>query len=175
MREVGDDDIGNPLQALETEGIMAGFGPLQEVNRGAGHQQRKHRPFLIRPATPALKNPLLPKGSSSLLFWQSSSYSVVLPLLLPLGEEWEMEEITVGKSRFKRVCVFCGSSTGKRNCYQDAAVELGKELVALTVSTFVARKVDLVYGGGSVGLMGLVSEAVHTGGGHVIGSVQPSL
>lgn len=48
-----------------------------------------------------------------------------------------MEEITVGKSRFKRVCVFCGSSTGKRNCYQDAAVELGKELVAFTVSTFV--------------------------------------
>lgn len=35
----------------------------------------------------------------------------------------------------------------------------------------VARKVDLVYGGGSLGLMGEVSEAVHKGGGHVIGSV----
>jgi len=34
--------------------------------------------------------------------------------------------------------------------------------------------VDLVYGGGSLGLMGQVSEAVHKGGGHVIGSV-PSL
>ncbi|KAK1262720.1 Cytokinin riboside 5'-monophosphate phosphoribohydrolase LOG3 [Acorus gramineus] len=68
------------------------------------------------------------------------------------------------KSRFKRVCVFCGSSSGKRGCYQDAAIELGKELVA--------RKVDLVYGGGSIGLMGLVSQSVHEGGGHVLGSVQ---
>ncbi|TVU10265.1 hypothetical protein EJB05_43793 [Eragrostis curvula] len=66
-------------------------------------------------------------------------------------------------SRFRRVCVFCGSSSGKRSSYRDAAVELGKELVA--------RKVDLVYGGGSLGLMGEVSEAVHKGGGHVIGSV----
>jgi predicted Rossmann-fold nucleotide-binding protein len=68
-----------------------------------------------------------------------------------------------GRSRFRRVCVFCGSSSGKRSSYRDAAVELGRELVA--------RKVDLVYGGGSLGLMGEVSEAVHKGGGHVIGSV----
>ncbi|KAJ0966904.1 hypothetical protein J5N97_023821 [Dioscorea zingiberensis] len=72
-----------------------------------------------------------------------------------------------GRSRFKRVCVFCGSSSGKRNCYKDAATELGKELVS--------RKVDLVYGGGSVGLMGLVSEAVHQGGGHVLGIIPRTL
>ncbi|KAM0942288.1 putative LOG family protein [Dioscorea sansibarensis] len=71
------------------------------------------------------------------------------------------------KSRFKRVCVFCGSSSGKRTCYKDAATELGKELVA--------RKVDLVYGGGSVGLMGLVSGAVHQGGGHVLGIIPKTL
>lgn len=40
----------------------------------------------------------------------------------------EMEENIV-KSRFKRVCVFCGSRTGKRTCYSDAALELGQELV----------------------------------------------
>ncbi|KAG6469941.1 cytokinin riboside 5'-monophosphate phosphoribohydrolase LOG1-like [Zingiber officinale] len=78
-----------------------------------------------------------------------------------------MEEVTVAESRFKRVCVFCGSSPGKRSSYQHAAVELGKELVA--------RKVDLVYGGGSVGLMGLVAEAVHSGGGHVIGIIPRTL
>lgn len=33
------------------------------------------------------------------------------------------------KSRFKRICVFCGSSSGKKPTYQEAAVELGKELV----------------------------------------------
>ncbi|CAN1789625.1 Probable cytokinin riboside 5'-monophosphate phosphoribohydrolase LOGL10 [Linum perenne] len=33
------------------------------------------------------------------------------------------------KSRFKRVCVFCGSSTGKRICYRDVAIELAHELI----------------------------------------------
>lgn len=42
-----------------------------------------------------------------------------------------MEENKVVKSRFKRVCVFCGSSTGKRDCYGEAALELAKELVAI--------------------------------------------
>ena len=44
-----------------------------------------------------------------------------------------MEEKVV-KSRFKRVCVFCGSSTGKRDCYRDAAIELGQELVPIVCS-----------------------------------------
>ncbi|KAL2468527.1 Cytokinin riboside 5'-monophosphate phosphoribohydrolase LOG5 [Forsythia ovata] len=73
-----------------------------------------------------------------------------------------MEEKFV-KSKFKRVCVFCGSSSGKRDCYKEAALELGEELVA--------RRLDLVYGGGSIGLMGLVSQAVHNGGGHVLGII----
>ncbi|KAJ4705375.1 Cytokinin riboside 5'-monophosphate phosphoribohydrolase [Melia azedarach] len=71
------------------------------------------------------------------------------------------------KSRFKRICVFCGSSSGKKASYQEAAVELGKELVE--------RQIDLVYGGGSVGLMGLVSQAVHDGGRHVLGVIPKSL
>ncbi|CAN6480880.1 unnamed protein product [Victoria cruziana] len=71
------------------------------------------------------------------------------------------------KSRFKSVCVFCGSSSGRRNCYQDAAIELGRELVS--------RNVNLVYGGGSVGLMGLVSQAVYNGGGHVLGIIPKTL
>ncbi|KAG4916512.1 hypothetical protein JHK87_054069 [Glycine soja] len=66
-------------------------------------------------------------------------------------------------SRFKRICVFCGSSSGKKPTYQEAAVQLGRELVE--------RRIDLVYGGGSVGLMGLVSQAVHDGGRHVLGFV----
>ncbi|KAJ4812375.1 Cytokinin riboside 5'-monophosphate phosphoribohydrolase [Rhynchospora pubera] len=66
-------------------------------------------------------------------------------------------------SRFRRVCVFCGSSTGKKPSYQLAAIQLGHELVE--------RNIDLVYGGGSVGLMGLVSKAVYSGGRHVLGVV----
>ncbi|XVF76121.1 hypothetical protein PTKIN_Ptkin13bG0240400 [Pterospermum kingtungense] len=71
------------------------------------------------------------------------------------------------KSRFRRICVFCGSSSGKKALYQEAAVELGKELVE--------RRIDLVYGGGSVGLMGLVSQAVHDGGRHVLGVIPRTL
>ncbi|CAI0391173.1 unnamed protein product [Linum tenue] len=71
-------------------------------------------------------------------------------------------------SRFKRICVFCGSSSGKKPTYQEAAVQLGQELK-------VERRIDLVYGGGSVGLMGLVSQAVHDGGRHVLGVIPRTL
>nr|AAT44296.1 hypothetical protein [Oryza sativa Japonica Group]AAT58824.1 hypothetical protein [Oryza sativa Japonica Group] len=71
------------------------------------------------------------------------------------------------RSRFRRICVYCGSAKGKKPSYQDAAVDLGKELVE--------RGIDLVYGGGSIGLMGLVSHAVHAGGRHVIGIIPKSL
>ncbi|XP_074556603.1 cytokinin riboside 5'-monophosphate phosphoribohydrolase LOG3-like isoform X2 [Curcuma longa] len=70
-------------------------------------------------------------------------------------------------SRFRRVCVFCGSSPGKKDSYRLAAIQLGHELVQ--------RNIDLVYGGGSVGLMGLVSQAVHDGGRHVLGVIPRTL
>lgn len=39
-------------------------------------------------------------------------------------------------SKFKRVCVFCGSSPGKKSSYQDAAIELGNELVYININDF---------------------------------------
>ncbi|KAL6141960.1 hypothetical protein ACLB2K_060245 [Fragaria x ananassa] len=79
----------------------------------------------------------------------------------------EINNIDMELSKFRRICVFCGSSQGKKTSYQDAATELGKELVS--------RNIDLVYGGGSIGLMGLVSQAVHDGGRHVIGVIPKTL
>ncbi|KNA14979.1 hypothetical protein SOVF_102370 [Spinacia oleracea] len=70
-------------------------------------------------------------------------------------------------SKFKRVCVFCGSNPGNRQVFSDAAIELGNELVK--------RKMDLVYGGGSVGLMGLISRNVFNGGCHVLGVIPEAL
>ncbi|XP_027094233.1 cytokinin riboside 5'-monophosphate phosphoribohydrolase LOG1-like [Coffea eugenioides] len=70
-------------------------------------------------------------------------------------------------SRFKRVCVFCGSSPGKNPSYQLAAIQLANQLVE--------RNIDLVYGGGSIGLMGLVSQAVFNGGRHVLGVIPITL
>lgn len=51
--------------------------------------------------------------------------------------------------------------------FSDAALELGDELVH--------RKIDLVYGGGSVGLMGLISQKVYEGGCHVLGVIPKAL
>ncbi|XP_047327515.1 cytokinin riboside 5'-monophosphate phosphoribohydrolase LOG1-like [Impatiens glandulifera] len=70
-------------------------------------------------------------------------------------------------SRFNRICVFCGSSSGKNPIYQLSALQLGKELVE--------RKIDLVYGGGSIGLMGLISQTVFDGGRHVLGVIPRTL
>ncbi|XP_021738970.1 cytokinin riboside 5'-monophosphate phosphoribohydrolase LOG8-like isoform X1 [Chenopodium quinoa] len=70
-------------------------------------------------------------------------------------------------SKFKRVCVFCGSNPGYRQVFSDGAIDLGNELVK--------RKMDLVYGGGSVGLMGLISRRVFSGGCHVLGVIPHAL
>ena len=57
----------------------------------------------------------------------------------------------------KRICVFCGSSQGSRPEYRAAAEEMSGELVR--------RNIGLVYGGGNVGLMGIIADAVLTTGG----------
>ena len=67
----------------------------------------------------------------------------------------------------KRVAVFCGSSDGARPAYADAARALGAELVR--------RGLGLVYGGGSVGLMGALADAVLAQGGEVIGVIPEPL
>ncbi|KAG4966599.1 hypothetical protein AAZX31_14G202500 [Glycine max] len=70
-------------------------------------------------------------------------------------------------SRFRRICVFCDTSHGKNPSYQHAAIQLAKQLVE--------RNIDLVYGGGSIGLMGLISQVVFDGGRHVLGVIPTTL
>jgi uncharacterized protein (TIGR00730 family) len=67
----------------------------------------------------------------------------------------------------KRICVFCGSSSGSRPEYRVAAEELGAELAR--------RSTGLVYGGGNVGLMGVLADAVLKVGGEVIGVIPENL
>jgi uncharacterized protein (TIGR00730 family) len=67
----------------------------------------------------------------------------------------------------KRVCVYCGSNSGSRPAYTKAARDLGAFLAQ--------RGLELVYGGGRVGLMGTVADAVLAAGGHVIGVIPESL
>jgi uncharacterized protein (TIGR00730 family) len=65
------------------------------------------------------------------------------------------------------VCVFCGSSTGRRPVFADAARRLG--------ATIAQRGHGLVYGGGHVGLMGQVADAALAEGGTVIGVMTEQL
>jgi uncharacterized protein (TIGR00730 family) len=67
----------------------------------------------------------------------------------------------------KRICVYCGSSLGNQPLYREAALAMGAVLAS--------RKIGLVYGGGNVGLMGVVADAVLAGGGEVIGVIPQSL
>ncbi len=65
------------------------------------------------------------------------------------------------------ICVFCGSSPGASSAYREAARQVGE--------TLVRHRVDLVYGGGRVGLMGIVADAVLGAGGHAIGVIPNAL
>lgn len=67
----------------------------------------------------------------------------------------------------RRICVFCGSSPGKHAEYADVAARFGRQL---------ARDgIGLVYGGASIGLMGVVANAVLQAGGDVIGVIPRSI
>jgi len=68
-----------------------------------------------------------------------------------------------GDHTTRRVCVFAGSGLGSRQVYQQAARDLGEELAR--------RRLGVVYGGASVGLMGEVAAAALQAGGEVIGVV----
>jgi len=67
----------------------------------------------------------------------------------------------------RRICVFCGSSLGNWPEYAKSAAELGR-LIA-------SQGLELVYGGGNVGLMGVVADAALAAGGKVIGVIPEAL
>jgi hypothetical protein len=67
----------------------------------------------------------------------------------------------------KSITVFCGSSSGFRPEYAEAARELARLLVK--------QNIRLVYGGGRVGLMGIIADEVMKNGGEVIGIIPESL
>ncbi|MDX1638178.1 MAG: TIGR00730 family Rossman fold protein [Balneolaceae bacterium] len=67
----------------------------------------------------------------------------------------------------KRVCVYCGSKTGENPAYARQARELGKSLAN--------DHIELVYGGGSIGLMNVIADAVLSYGGKVHGVIPEHL
>ena len=69
----------------------------------------------------------------------------------------------VSPYQITKICVFCGSSSGKDEKFVEAAHNLGR--------TLAKRKFNLLYGGGSLGLMGCVSTAAYVGGSKVLGII----
>lgn len=61
------------------------------------------------------------------------------------------------------ICIFCGSSTGKSSSYTEAAIRLGQLLAE--------KNLNLVYGGGNIGLMSEIAQSVIINGGKAIGVI----
>ncbi len=70
-------------------------------------------------------------------------------------------------AELKRVCVFCGSSPGSSPVFVQMARKLGR--------TLARRGIGLVYGGGSIGLMGAIADAVLGEGGEAVGVIPKAL
>ena len=68
---------------------------------------------------------------------------------------------------FRRICVFCGSNSGANPTYRDASVAMGRLLAE--------RAIELVYGGGNIGLMGVLADSVLAANGRVIGVIPESI
>jgi uncharacterized protein (TIGR00730 family) len=70
-------------------------------------------------------------------------------------------------SRIRRLAVYCGSASGSLPVFAEAT--------RATAAAMVERGVDLVYGGGRLGLMGLIADSVLDGGGRVFGVIPTAL
>jgi uncharacterized protein (TIGR00730 family) len=67
----------------------------------------------------------------------------------------------------KRIAIFCGSKTGNNPAYANATKEL--------ISALVDKGIEIVFGGGAVGLMGIVAETVLEKGGTITGVIPDKL
>jgi hypothetical protein len=82
---------------------------------------------------------------------------------VPLAHASETRASLVYALSMKRICVFCGSHQGARPEYRQAALGFAEVLAA--------RRIALVYGGASVGLMGVIADQMLACGGEVVGVI----
>ena len=73
----------------------------------------------------------------------------------------------MSKERIKAICVYCGSRLGLSNEYTDNAKILGKKIAY--------NNLKLVYGGGNIGLMGILAESCKQNGGQILGVIPYNL
>jgi uncharacterized protein (TIGR00730 family) len=85
----------------------------------------------------------------------------------PPGRGYEGRPSGIGEVGMRRLCVFCGSNVGGPAVYADAARRFGEQMVA--------RGLELVFGAGHVGLMGVLADAVLAAGGVAVGVIPQAL
>ena len=73
----------------------------------------------------------------------------------------------MSKERIKSICVYCGSRKGISNEYSNNAKLLGEKIAD--------NNFRLVYGGGTIGLMGILAESCHQNGGEILGIIPHKL
>jgi uncharacterized protein (TIGR00730 family) len=83
-------------------------------------------------------------------------------LSVPAGEKWDANTDTAPQA-IKSVCVYCGSASKVDERYKAHAADLGKRLAE--------QGLNLIYGGGRVGLMGITADAALNAGGKVVGII----
>lgn len=88
--------------------------------------------------------------------------SIKFPLAPGNGDNEAGDDAAAGR-RIRSLCVFCGSRMGTSSRHRQAAEQLGRMMAE--------RGIRLVYGGGAIGLMGIVAKTVLEHGGEVIGII----
>jgi uncharacterized protein (TIGR00730 family) len=84
-----------------------------------------------------------------------------------INKSYHTGQVPGSEVAMRRLCVFCGSKVGNRPIYTDQARALAQLLVA--------RGLGLVFGGGNIGLMGVLADEVLRGGGEAIGVIPQAL
>lgn len=84
-----------------------------------------------------------------------------------MGSAGLIPAMSTASRPFLRLCIYCGSSRGTNSAFAEAAAEVGRHLAA--------NGIGLVYGGGHVGLMGIVADAALAADGEVIGVIPQAL
>jgi uncharacterized protein (TIGR00730 family) len=173
--EYGEDPIACVRrETLEEAGIDLGVCEFAGVTNDMFAAEGRHYVTLFYTSRLSAGEPTVREPSKCEAWrwwpWQDLPENLFLPLR-HLREQGfvppRVPDASGAPGQLRRVCVFCGSNYGANPAFREAAESLGRLLAG--------EQIELVYGGGSVGLMGAVADAVRAAGGRVIGVIPEAL
>ena len=137
-------------------------GSRVEIRGGAGREGRRHD-RRRRPVRCRLPRCALPRAAT-LRAASRPARSAAAEVISHFGARpRRTSRSSRAVNHVKRLAVYCGSAPGQRPAFADAT--------RATAAAMVGRGIDLVYGGGRLGLMGLIADSVLGGGGESYGVI----